>query len=126
MLNRARLGLFEPHRVGTVPAALRNRYLRRMHSDSGPMLQVTPELRKLIRYARLNLMSPTFPFRYGFHVIFCRNVMIYFNNETRSEVVRKIVDLLRPGGYVFVSHSESLVGIHPQLTMVKPSIFIKL
>ncbi len=123
MLYRAKLGLFEPHRVGTVPAALGKRYLRRTQSESGPMLQVAPELRKLITYARFNLMAPTFPFRFGFHVIFCRNVMIYFDRATQKALVDRYTKHLCPGGYLLIGHSESLNSMDHALTYVEPTIY---
>jgi len=83
ILSKAKLGIFESHRVGTVPPALKNRYLLKTKQDGTTMLQVAPELRKLVKFARFNLMTPKFPFRYGFNVIFCRNVMIYFDRSTQ-------------------------------------------
>ncbi|MFQ5474074.1 MAG: CheR family methyltransferase, partial [Dehalococcoidia bacterium] len=69
MLSRASRGLYEVQRVGTVPSAFQRRYLRKVEHDGRAMLQIVPELRRLIKFARLNLMAPTFPFRHGFQVI---------------------------------------------------------
>lgn len=123
MLSRAKRGLFEPHRVGTVPSALGQRYLRKTRSNKVPMLQVVPELRKLITFARFNLMSPTFPFRNGFHAIFCRNVMIYFDRPTQETLVAKYAKHLSPGGYLLIGHSESLNSIDHSLTYVEPTVY---
>ncbi len=125
MLSRAKRGIFEPHRVGTVPSTLRNRYLCKTQSDNGPMLQVTPEIRKLITFTRFNLMSPTFPFRFGFHVIFCRNVMIYFDKSTQKALVDRYARHLIPGGYLLIGHSESLNSIDHSLIYVEPTIYRK-
>lgn len=125
MLQRAKLGRFEPHRVGTVPSALGKRYLRTAQSEKGAVLEVVPELRKLIAFARFNLMTPTFPFRFGFHLIFCRNVMIYFDRATQEALVGRYVKHLGPGGYLLIGHSESLSSIEHGLTYVEPTIYRK-
>lgn len=125
MLRRAKRALFESHRVGTVPSDLRNRYLLKTQSESGSMLQVSPELRKLITFARFNLMKPAFPFRYGFHFIFCRNVMIYFDRPTQEALVNRYAQHLHSGGYLLIGHSESLNSIDHSLTYVEPTIYQK-
>ena len=125
MLSRAKLGLFETHRVGTVPPALKNRYLRKTRQNEDVMLQVAPELRGLVKFARLNLMDPTFPFRNGFHVIFCRNVMIYFDRPTQQSLVNKFVGHLKDGGYLMIGHSESLSGVEHPLSYVEPTVYRK-
>ncbi len=125
MLSRAKLGLFEPHRVGTVPAALKNRYLLKKLEDGRNMLQVAPELRRLVTFARFNLMTPSFPFRHGFHVIFCRNVMIYFDRPTQQSLVNRFASHLQKGGYLMIGHSESLNGIEHPLSYVEPTVYQK-
>ncbi len=123
MLARAQLGLYEPHRVGTVPADLKTRYLKKVRHEGKSMLQVVPELRRLITFARFNLMTPTFPFRRGFHIVFCRNVMIYFDRETQTKLVNKIAYALQPGGLLLIGHSESLNGIDHPMTYVEPTVY---
>ncbi len=125
MLSRAKLGIFEPHRVGTVPPALKNRYLAKIQQDGQTLLQVVPELRRLVTFARFNLMTPSFPFRHGFHVIFCRNVMIYFDRPTQQALVNKFVDQLQDGGYFMIGHSESLSGTEHPLSYVEPTVYRK-
>ncbi len=125
MLSRAKLGVFEPHRVGTVPPALKNRYLLEMQQDGQAVLQVTPELRRLVTFARFNLMSPSFPFRHCFDVIFCRNVMIYFDRPTQQSLVNKFVSHLQEGGYFMIGHSESLSGTEHPLSYVEPTVYRK-
>ena len=125
MLSQAKLGLFEPHRVGTVPPALKNRYLLKRLEDGKNLLQVAPELRKLVTFSRFNLMTPSFPFRYGFHVIFCRNVMIYFDRPTQQSLVNKFASHLQNGGHLMIGHSESLNGIEHPLSYVEPTVYRK-
>lgn len=125
MLDRARLGRYEAHRVGTVPAPLRQRYLRTIRVDGQAFAEVVPELRRMITFAHFNLMQRTFPFRHGFDVIFCRNVMIYFDRPTQEALVNRFTRHLLPGGYLLIGHSESLTGISHSLKYVEPTIYRK-
>ena len=125
VLARARLGLYDLHRVGTVPPNLRQRYLQPVLTEAGPALQLVPHLRQAITFARLNLMSPVFPFRKQFDVIFCRNVMIYFDRTTQQTLVAKLAGQLADGGYLLIGHSETLSGITHQLTYLEPTVYRK-
>lgn len=125
MLSQAKLGIFEPHRVGTVPPALKNRYLAKIQQEGQTLLQVVPELRRLVTFARFNLMTSSFPFRHGFQVIFCRNVMIYFDRPTQQALVHKFVDQLQDGGYFMIGHSESLSATEHPLSYVEPTVYRK-
>lgn len=123
VLQRAQAGVFEAHRVGTVPDEYKRRYLERVTQGDNPQVRVKEELRRTITFARLNLMDATFPFRHGFHVIFCRNVMIYFDRETQQTLVQKLARHLRPGGYLIIGHSESLSNIDHDLKYVQPTVY---
>jgi chemotaxis protein methyltransferase CheR len=125
MLSRAKLGIFDLHRVGAVPSPLKQRYLRRVLQDGSTMMQIVPELRRVVRFARFNLMEPAFPFRHGFHVICCRNVMIYFDRSTQQELVGKFATALARGGYLLIGHSESLSNIQHTLKYVEPAVYRK-
>ena len=74
---------------------------------------------------KFNLMTPVFPFRKPFHVIFCRNVMIYFDTPTRDALVRKFYDFLEPGGFLFVGHSEVIDRQSAPFEYVMPSVYRK-
>ncbi len=123
VLSKAQLGIYDTHRVGTVPADLRHRYLQKVIHDNQACLQVAPEIRRLITFARFNLMTPTFPFRHGFDVVFCRNVMIYFDRPTQTALVNRIAQTLHPGGYFMIGHSESLNGIAHPFSYVEPTVY---
>jgi chemotaxis protein methyltransferase CheR len=125
MLSRAKLGLFEPHRVGTVPPEYKNRYLQKVQQEGQPFLQVVPELRQVIKFSRFNLMSEKFPFQHGFHIIFCRNVMIYFDRGTQETLVNKYAQHLMRGGHLMIGHSESLNGLKHPLAYVEPTVYRK-
>jgi chemotaxis protein methyltransferase CheR len=80
------------------------------------------EVRSLISFARLNLMDP-WPFRGRFDAIFCRNVMIYFDGPTKSALVDRFTQQLKPGGWLYIGHSESLIGSHPGLQLVGRTVY---
>jgi len=80
---------------------------------------------QLIKFARLNLAKPPFPMRGPFDVIFCRNVMIYFDNDVRRRLLAECHRLLRPDGYLVVGHSESLSGMLGPFKGLAPSIYVK-
>ena len=125
VLEKARSGHYALERAHNISKELLRKFcLKGSHSQQGTFL-IQKKLREHIQFKQINLIKPL-PDIGKFDVIFLRNVMIYFDSETRARVVNQIVDLLKPGGHLFVSHSESLVGINPQLKIVQPSIFIKL
>lgn len=125
VLRAAQAGLYEAHRLGTVPAAFRHHYFVRAKAKDGLWMRVAPEIQALITFARFNLMTETFPFRSRFHFIFCRNVMIYFDRPTQEKLVGRFAGHLLPGGYLLIGHSESLNGIKHSLQYAQPTIYRK-
>ena len=125
MLSKAKLGLFDAHRVGTIPGQYRQRYLVRTQVGDQNRLQIIPELRELITFARFNLMTPSFPFRRGFDVIFCRNVMIYLDRPTQQTLIGKFAHILHDGGYLMIGPSESLSNIEHTLSYIEPTVYQK-
>jgi chemotaxis protein methyltransferase CheR len=90
----------------------------------GGMLRVKQGLRQMVTFARVNLHEP-FPFKGPFEVIFCRNVMIYFDQATRERLVNRFFDYLSPGGYLFIGHSENLTGLRHSLSYFHPAVYRK-
>jgi chemotaxis protein methyltransferase CheR len=123
VLRKAQLGIFDESRADAVPANLRQRYLRRVTHEGPPALQAAEEIRDLIRFARFNLMSPTYPFRHAFDIIFCRNVMIYFDRPTQETLVNKFWRHLHEGGFLLIGHSESLSNLQHPYTYVEPTVY---
>ncbi len=95
-----------------------------MKSPNGEIYQVKPELKNEVIFRQFNLMDP-FPFKRKMHTIFLRNVMIYFDEKTKIELLRKVYDLLEPGGYLFIGMTESLDRNAVPFRMIQPSIFKK-
>ncbi len=105
VLAQARLGSYTAEAVEAIPAELRTRWLQR--SESG--FQVSEAMRQMITFRELNLIG-TWPMRARFDAIFCRNVVIYFAEDTQAQIWQRFSPLLTPGGYLYIGHSERLSG----------------
>ena len=125
MLTRAQRAVYDVHRVGTVPNDYQRRFFANIQVDGKRYLQLAPELRRLIKIARFNLMNMTFPFRNRFDMIFCRNVMIYFDRPTQETLVRKFAANLHEDGVLLIGHSESLTNLKHELGYIQPTIYRK-
>jgi len=87
--------------------------------------RIKDEVRREVLFRKFNLMTPVFPFKGDFDMIFCRNVMIYFDEKTKAELAKKLYDQLRVGGYLFIGHSETLNGLGTQFKHVQSAIYQK-
>ncbi len=124
MLATARRGVYSQERAADVPRALRPKYFQRSRRWGPNQVQVSNDLKKLVRFGALNLMQP-WPMRGSFNAIFCRNVMIYFDRPTQQTLVNRFWDLLESGGYLFVGHSEGLSGIKHRFQYTQPAVYKK-
>ncbi len=124
MLQRAKAGLYGDNRIRTVSPQLRQKYFDCVETRPQRVYKVRQDLQNMIHFARLNLMDP-WPMRGSFDAIFCRNVMIYFDKPTQDRLVNRFWDLLRPGGTLFIGHSESLTGTTHKFRYVKPTVYQK-
>ena len=125
ILEMARLGSFDRARLGTMENALITKYFQKSVIDGVEHFQVSPLLKAKINFRQLNLLSATYPFMEKFDLIFCRNVMIYFDLPTKQELVTKLSNALLPGGYLYSGHAESLTGIKHGLQPIQVSVFQK-
>jgi chemotaxis protein methyltransferase CheR len=125
ILERAIAGVYPEKTVGEIPPQLLARYFEREGTANDTRYVVGDELRRLITFRHLNLTHLPFKLRGPLDLIMCRNVMIYFDQELRGRLVGEFARLLKPGGCLIISHSESLVGIESDLKMVRPSLYIK-
>jgi chemotaxis protein methyltransferase CheR len=121
-LARAEAGRYPPERTGALPEDLRRRYLRRVE---GGAYAVRDEAKELVTFRRLNLMRESFPFARQFHVVFCRNVMIYFDAKTRNRLIAAIHHHMLEGGYLFVGHSEYFYGAEALFNSEHPAVYRK-
>jgi len=124
-LAKAASGLYEAERVSQLSKELVHRHFLCGKGPQAGMFKIRPEVASQVVFRRINLMDRTFPIRSPLDVIFCRNVMIYFDRATQAQLIGKFFRYLRPGGYVFIGHSESLQWVDHQLTYVKPTIYRK-
>jgi chemotaxis protein methyltransferase CheR len=125
-LRQAAEGRYAASRLEPVPEALRRRWFTRRAESRDPdeeVWEAGPELKERVVYRRLNLAEPPFPMSGPLDVIFCRNVLIYFDQPTRQRLLSAIEKLLRPGGLLCIGHTETLSGIATSLKMSRPSVF---
>jgi chemotaxis protein methyltransferase CheR len=113
VLNTAQSGVYRMERTASLPPErLRRNFLRGTGSNEG-LVSMRPELRAMVRFGQLNLQSPVWPAQERYDVIFCRNVVIYFDREFQKKLLTRLADLLVPGGLLMVGHSESFPAAHP-------------
>jgi chemotaxis protein methyltransferase CheR len=122
VLEHGRRGIYAMERVQGIPRQILTRYFQKGRNRWEGFVRVRPELRAMVNFQRINLMDP-FSFDRPLHIIFCRNVMIYFDKPTQERLVEKFYHCLVPGGLLFVGHSESLTGIKHRFRFVRPAIY---
>ena len=124
VLEGARQALYSLERGRHIPPEFLKRYCRKGTGQYDGMLLVNSELRKKVAFRHANL-NAALPEMGKFDIVFLRNVMIYFNNDTKRQVVARVLASIKPGGYFFIGHSESLNDITTAVRMVAPSIYQK-
>jgi chemotaxis protein methyltransferase CheR len=122
VLGKAARGEYPISSIEDVPAAYRGDFLALDDEDTPATVVMGDELRSLIVFNRLNLMEP-WPFHGLFDAIFCRNVMIYFDAVTKATLVQRFTQQIKPGGWLYIGHSESLIGSHPGLQLVGRTVY---
>ena len=126
VLTHGARGVYQMNKVEPIPINLKKKYLLRSRDKNKNLACMKPELRQVIQFRRLNLMDNEFGIQEPLDVIFCRNVIIYFDRPTQERLLNKFYQNLIPGGYVFMGHSETLNGLMVPLTQVSPTIYRKL
>ena len=125
MLEHAEQGIYPLDSRHALAPELLRRYFQRGVNVRAGKCRVKAELRQRVRFQRINLFQAEYPVPREQHVIFCRNVMIYFDPPSRATLVQKLTRQLAPGGFLFIGHSESLMGIRHELESVRQSVFRK-
>jgi chemotaxis protein methyltransferase CheR len=123
VLDVARGATWSVTRARSIPVTLLHRYMLRGIGSSAGLVRATPELHGAVRVERLNLNDDAYPAREPFDLIFCRNVLIYFQPARRVRVLSRLVRRLAPGGLLFVGHAESLQGVPERLRCVCPTVY---
>lgn len=125
VLEAACKGIYQDDRIAPVPNELKRRYFLRSRDASRGLVRVVPELREKIDFSRVNLMDETYPVNSALDIIFCRNVIIYFDKPTQERLFAKFCEYLKPGGFIFIGHSETLSGMGLPLRKVATSVYLK-
>lgn len=115
-------GIYSKVEIESLPEKWKKGCFRKINEGNS---MIVDKIKNEVIFKKFNLMEEVFPFRRKFHVIFCRNVMIYFDLETRIELVNKFYECMEPGGYLFIGHSESLNREETKLKYVVPAVYRK-
>ncbi len=126
VLEIARRAVYPMDSIEPVTLQLRKKYLLRGVDRKNPQVRIVPELRKRVRFGLLNFMDEEYGLPNKVDILFCRNVIIYFDKKTQEKLMLKFCRELNKGGYLFLGHSESLHGYNTPLTQVAPTIYRKL
>lgn len=125
VLGIAKFGVYKDDDVSDIAKPVLKRYFQQGVGRAAALYRIRAELRNRVTFQQINLSTPPYPVQGGLDMIFCRNVMIYFDQDLRFSLVRNFTQLLRPGGYLFLGMAESLSGAHKDLKSVEPSVYQK-
>jgi chemotaxis protein methyltransferase CheR len=126
VLEQAASAIYPQAMIEPVPMELRRRHLLQAKDPARRQVRIAPHLRARIGFSRLNLMDETYPVDEDFDFLFCRNILIYFDKPTQSAVLRRLCDHIRPGGYLFLGHSETILGFDLPVVTVANTVFRRL
>lgn len=125
VLHEAVDAVYEEEKIANLPIEYKKRYFLKSKNPDRHEVRVKPEFRNKVRFERLNLMDKEYPFRQAFDIIFCRNVIIYFDRKTQEQLVYHLVSHLKSEGLLFLGHSESMTGLNLPLSLVAPTVYCK-
>ncbi len=125
VLQYAKQARYDESKVQAVAPLLVHAYFSRKTAGGEPVFEVNESIRKMAFFYRVNLISDSFPFQGPFDIIFCRNVMIYFDVDTQMKLMEKLIRYLDNDGYLIIGHSETLLGMRANLKSVAPAVFKK-
>lgn len=126
MLKTAERAVYSHREIEPVPEEMRHRYVLRGQGAHKGNFKIGPEITSRTLFTHLNFVEEPYPIRSRFHVIFHRNVLIYFDRPTQERVVNNLLRLLEPGGYLFLGHSESINNMDLPVETLAPTTFRKL
>ncbi len=125
-LHAATTAVYTSEKAAPIPFTLKKKYLLKSKDDQKKMVRIIPELRSKVNFKRFNFLDGNFSFTHNFNVVFCRNVLIYFDRATQEKVILKLCSKLEPGGYLFLGHSESISNMNLPLIQIQPTTFKKI
>ncbi len=125
VLEKAVLGIYHRDKIEPVPDSFRKKYMLKSRDKDAPQVRIIPEIRAKIKFQRLNFMDAKFNVAERQDIIFCRNVIIYFDRQTQERFLTRLCNCLLPGGYLFMGHSETLSGMPLPLKQLAPAVYMK-
>ncbi len=125
VLEKARLGIYHRDKIDPVDEKFRKKYLLRSKNPESPQVRIVPALREKLRFGRVNFMDDKYEVGEQKDIIFCRNVIIYFDRVTQERFLERLCRCLRSGGYLFMGHSETLSGMPLPLRQLAPAVYQK-
>lgn len=126
MLEQAQKAIYTEAVLSPVPLAMKNKYLLRSKDRQSGLARIVPELRTKLKLRRLNFLDDDFGLRKPLDIIFCRNVIIYFDRPTQFRLLQRFYGHLRVGGHLFMGHSETLSGPDLPVAGVAPTVYRKM
>jgi len=125
VLKKAHSALYREEQIKDIPVIMRGKYLLKSKDRALELVKINDQLRKMVTFRRINLMVDDFGIREKMHIIFCRNVMIYFTKEDQERLVNKFSKILDDGGFLFLGHSETLAALDIPFVQVMPTVYQK-
>lgn len=122
VLQQATKGIYTREQIECLPKTWKRRFLRSI--DQGEQYEMSAEIKNEVIFRQFNLMD-VFPFKRKMHIVFLRNVMIYFDKETKLNLIQKVYDVMEPGGYLFIGRTETIDRSRTPFQLIQPSIFRK-
>lgn len=123
VLQKAKRGVYPSELLQPVPAEMMRKHVMQATDNRRQEMRISPKLRSRVGFARLNLMDDSYPVGDPMHIIFCRNVLIYFDKRTQQHVLARLCECLLPGGYLFIGHSETVTGFDLPIKQVANTVF---
>jgi len=125
VLQKAIQAVYPENKIATIPVDLKKKYLLRSKDRNSGLVRMAANVRQNVTFKRLNFMDEEFGLDDTFHLIFCRNVIIYFDQNTQRILLKRLLEHLKPNGYLFMGHSETLHGLGLNLKQLAPSVYQK-
>lgn len=125
VLTKARKGIYHISRIETIPMNLKKKYFLKSKNKTDDLVKVKPNIQKNVSFVQQNLMHDKYDIKKSFDIIFCRNVLIYFSQEKQKKILLSLHKHLKPEGYLFLGHSETITGLNLPFLSVAPTIYRK-
>ena len=125
VLKQTKEAVYDEKRIEGIPLELKKKYFLKSKDRQHPTVRLVNSIRSKIKVAQVNFKDTEYPVHESFDVIFCRNVLIYFDKETQKSVLMRLCNKLKKGGLLFIGHSESITNYDLPVTQIKPTVFVR-